>query len=90
LLQLTTASEYYPGDRQMILCRLRGKWTFLARALFWSMAGVELIAIGFLGRWWACSSSTLPLIAWRLNLARGICSASSSDVPWMNLPECFR
>jgi glycosyltransferase involved in cell wall biosynthesis len=71
LLQLTTASEYYPGARQMILCRLRGKWTFLARALFWSTAGVELIAIGFLGRWWAwLILLTLPVISWRLNAAR--------------------
>ncbi|HRI15533.1 MAG TPA: glycosyltransferase [Verrucomicrobiota bacterium] len=67
-LQLTTAAEWHPGHREMIRCRLTARWSFVARALFWSMAGLEVVIIGFLGQWWAWSLLlSLPLVAWWLN-----------------------
>lgn len=67
-LQLTTVGEWHPGRREMIRCRLNARWSFLARALFWSAAGFQLIVIGFVAQWWAWTILiSLPLIAWWLN-----------------------
>lgn len=70
-LQLTTVGEWHPGRREMIRCRLESRWSFMARALFWSVAGVQLVVIGFVAQWWAWSILlTLPLLAWWLNEER--------------------
>lgn len=67
-LQLTTAGEWHPGRREMIRCRLTARWSFLARALFWSVAGLQWVIIGVVGQWWAwLLLLALPLIAWWLN-----------------------
>ncbi|MEN9674374.1 MAG: hypothetical protein RIS76_270 [Verrucomicrobiota bacterium] len=67
-LQLTTAAEWYPGRREMIRCRLVARWSFVARALFWSVAGLQLILIGFLaGGWSWMLLLALPLMIWWLN-----------------------
>lgn len=69
-LELTTASEWHRGGHQMIRCRLRARWTFLGRVLFWSTAGLMLLVIGALGVWWAWLLLLfLPLLAWWLNSA---------------------
>lgn len=81
LLELTTVAEYYVGGREIIRCRLVSRWSFLARALFWSVAGTLLVVIGFVGnnatgqaaslRWSVWSLLLfLPLLAWLLNSAR--------------------
>jgi glycosyltransferase involved in cell wall biosynthesis len=77
LLELITASEYNSG---VIRCRLVSRWSFLARALFWSVAGTLVIVIGFVGNYAGANSTLrwsvwslllfLPLIAWWLNAAR--------------------
>ncbi len=80
-LELTTVAEYYLGGREIIRCRLVARWSFLARALFWSVAGTLLVVIGFVGnnasgqaaslRWSVWSLLLfLPLLAWLLNSAR--------------------
>jgi hypothetical protein len=77
-LELTTAAEYYHGGREIIRCRLEAHWSFPARAMFWSIAGLLLIVIGFVGnntetslRWWVWSLLLfLPLISWWLNSAK--------------------
>jgi O-antigen biosynthesis protein len=67
-LLLTTASEYHVGGRQLLRCRLESRWSFMARALFWSTAGTILVAIGAIGQWWAWLALTvLPFLAWWLN-----------------------
>jgi glycosyltransferase involved in cell wall biosynthesis len=70
-LRLVTASEYLENHSQVLRCRLQGEWSFVARAFFWSLAGILLIVIGVSGHWesWALLL-LLPLVAWRLNLAR--------------------
>jgi len=67
-LQLTTAGEWHPGRREMIRCRLTARWSFLSRALFWSVAGLSLVVIGFVAQWWAWFLLlALPLMVWWLN-----------------------
>ncbi|MCW5558253.1 MAG: glycosyltransferase [Verrucomicrobiae bacterium] len=67
-LLLTTVGEWYPGHREMIRCRLAARWSFPARVLFWSVAGMTLIVIGFLASGWSWMLLLgLPLMAWWLN-----------------------
>ena len=70
-LQLTTVGEWHPGRREMIRCRLVARWSFLARATFFSATGLQLIIIGFVAHWWAwLLLLSLPLMAWWLNQAK--------------------
>jgi glycosyltransferase involved in cell wall biosynthesis len=76
-LQLTTAAEFHPGGRQLLRCRLEARWSLFGRALFWSVAGLELVLIGFLTRgwptpqWWSwLILLTLPALIWFLNESR--------------------
>jgi O-antigen biosynthesis protein len=50
-VQLTTVAEDHPRGRQLIRCRLRAGWSLLARVVFWSVLGVELLVIGFFFQW---------------------------------------
>jgi len=66
-LQLTTVIEDHPHDRQLVRCRLRAVWSLPAKALFWSLLGLELLIIGLAapGRPWLwLLLLTLPLFAW--------------------------
>jgi GT2 family glycosyltransferase len=68
-LQLITAEEALGQSRQLIRCRLRTAWTLLARMTFWSMAGVELLILGFIGPsspWPWLLLLTLPAFGWWL------------------------
>ncbi len=73
-LQLITASEFHPGGREVLRCRLQGAWSFFARAMFWSAAGLSLVVIGFVPKEWSWKAWSvlliLPLLAWRLNASR--------------------
>ncbi len=70
-LELVTACEYLENGTQVLRCRLRGHWSFVARAVFCSLAGLLLIVIGVSGIWWLWTLLlVLPLVAWRLNLAQ--------------------
>jgi len=68
-LRLVTAGEYLSNGTQVLRCRLDGSWSFLARAVFSSIAGALLIVIGFLGGWWWGLLMILPPLAWRIHLA---------------------
>jgi GT2 family glycosyltransferase len=66
-LQLTTVAEDQEGNRQVLRCRLRARWTLRALAAFWAVCGVELLVIGFGSdhwRWLWALLLTLPMLAW--------------------------
>ena len=68
-LRLATAAEDYPKEKRMLRCRLRAGWSLQAKTVFWTMAGIELLIPGFLGRSWPWVWGllvTLPLFAWFL------------------------
>jgi hypothetical protein len=68
-LQLTTVAEDHPPGRQMVRCRLRAAWSLQARVIFWSLVGMEMLALGFFGgltRWLWLLPLTLPLFWWFL------------------------
>ena len=76
-LRLVTATEYHRGGRQMLRCRLNASWSFLGRATFWVVVGLELVVISFLGKLLGNWGSMvwlllllLPPLAWRLNAAK--------------------
>ncbi|HOW67770.1 MAG TPA: glycosyltransferase [Candidatus Paceibacterota bacterium] len=61
-LQLASASEFHPGDKQLFRCRLRPRWSLLARAILAAAIGIEFALSGLLGGWeklsgqivWSC------------------------------------
>jgi GT2 family glycosyltransferase len=68
-VQLTTVAEEHPKRRQLIRCRLRGRWALRAKVAFWSLCGFELLVCGLV--WprlpWVWSLLlTLPLFGWFL------------------------
>jgi hypothetical protein len=69
-LQLTTVAEDHPAGKQLIRCRLRAVWSLAAKVAFWSLLGLELLILGFAGRWWPgllLPMLTLPLLGWFLH-----------------------
>ncbi len=72
-VQLTTAAEDHPRGRQMLRCRLRGRWSPQAMAILWLLLALEAIVVGVLGGWlWVLVSVglTLPLAAYGLSLQK--------------------
>lgn len=68
-LQLITVSEVLGPNKQLIRCRLRSAWTLFTKALFWGLAGLEVLLIGFFGvyfPWLWAVLLTLPLFVWLL------------------------
>ena len=47
-LQITTVTEVLEARKQLIRCRLRSVWTLFAKTVFWGLAGLEVLLIGFL------------------------------------------
>ena len=45
----TVAEDHGHGNR-LFRCRLTSGWTFLARITFWSLLGLQSIALGFAAR----------------------------------------
>ncbi len=69
-LQLITATEVFGAHKEMIRCQLRTRWTLFARTVFWSLTGLELLVIGFLGSlfpWLWGVLLTLPVLVWWLH-----------------------
>ncbi|HVV71198.1 MAG TPA: glycosyltransferase, partial [Verrucomicrobiae bacterium] len=68
-VQLTTVEEEHPRGVRLIRCGLRARWSLAARAAFWSLAGLSVVAIG-LGapryHWIWLVLLSLPLFAWLL------------------------
>jgi glycosyltransferase involved in cell wall biosynthesis len=65
-LQVTTASEDHAIGKQMLRCRLRAKWSLQAKVVFWTLAGFELLILGFIRTkipWLWFLLLTLPLFA---------------------------
>ncbi|TAL01170.1 MAG: glycosyltransferase [Verrucomicrobia bacterium] len=69
-VQLTTVSEDHPGNRQMIRCRLRGRWSLQAKVIFWSLFGLEALVTSYFSNWlnWlGLLLLTLPALAYFLH-----------------------
>ena len=69
-VQLTTVAEDHARGRQLIRCRLRGRWSLQAKVAFWSLAAVEVFVIGFFSSWlgWlGLLLLTLPAFAYFLS-----------------------
>jgi hypothetical protein len=68
-LQVTTVLEEHPRGQGLLRCRLRPRWSLQAKALFWGLAGLELLLLGFLGPslpWLWLLLLSLPLFAFSL------------------------
>jgi GT2 family glycosyltransferase len=68
-LQLTTVAEEHPEGKQLIRCRLRGRWALRGKLAFWSLCGIELLVCGLVWPrlpWVWLLLLTLPLFAWFL------------------------
>ncbi|MBM3837977.1 MAG: glycosyltransferase [Verrucomicrobia bacterium] len=69
-LQLLTAAEELGHGKRLIRCRLKTRWTLLAKAAFWSLVGIEVLVIGSIGPifpWVWLLLLTLPLVGWWLD-----------------------
>jgi GT2 family glycosyltransferase len=69
-LQLTTAAEEHPENRQLIRCRLRAIWSLSAKVAFWILLGFVLLVIGLAGFthfWPWLFVPLLPLFGWFLS-----------------------
>jgi glycosyltransferase involved in cell wall biosynthesis len=69
-LQLLTAAEELGRSKQLIRCRLKTRWTLLAKTAFWSMAGINILIIGSVGSifpWVWLLLFMLPLAGWWLD-----------------------
>jgi len=66
-VQLVTAAEDHPRDRQLIRCRLRARWSLHAKVVFGLLMALEAIVVGYFGGWSALLLLTLPLFAFFLH-----------------------
>lgn len=68
-VQLTTVTEDQAPAKHLLRCRLCPRWSLAAKVAVWSLAGLELLALGFAGRrfpWLWLLLLTLPVLAWFL------------------------
>lgn len=68
-VQLITASEDYAEGRRLLRCRLRARATLLARVALAALLGLEVLAVGLLGKPWfafGLAAVTLAAFAWFL------------------------
>ena len=68
-LQITTVAEDLAPGKPTIRCRLRARWSLPAKVAFWSLCGLELLLLGFVGTrlpWLWLLLLTPPFFAWFL------------------------
>jgi hypothetical protein len=67
-LQLATVVETHERGRQLLRCRLKAVWSLAAKLAFWTLLGLELLALGlFTPAWpWWLILLTLPVAWWLL------------------------
>lgn len=66
-LRLITAAEILGTGQQLIRCRLRAAWTLLGKMVFWCMAAIELLILGFFDSPWLwLLLLSLPAFGWWL------------------------
>ncbi|HWH71296.1 MAG TPA: glycosyltransferase, partial [Candidatus Sulfotelmatobacter sp.] len=68
-LQLTTVAEDHTRSSHLLRCRLRARWSLLAKVTFWALCGLELVVLSFAGTglsWLWLLLLILPLFAWFL------------------------
>ncbi|HVU99874.1 MAG TPA: hypothetical protein VHH88_00840, partial [Verrucomicrobiae bacterium] len=51
-LRITTIAEDHPVNRQLFRCRLRPVWSLQAKAGFWGLLAIELLALGISDASW--------------------------------------
>jgi hypothetical protein len=64
-LQLVSVTEYQAGGDRVVRWRLTGRWTLAAKAMFWTVAGLEVMLASWLCRRWPMVwllLFTLPLL----------------------------
>jgi GT2 family glycosyltransferase len=69
-VQFATVVEAHPRNRQMIRCRLRGRWSAQAHIVFWAVLALEILFVGSVCRsfqWSAVILITMPLLAYFLH-----------------------
>jgi len=67
ILQITTVAENHALGKHLLRCRLKPRWSLAAKVSFWTLAGVELLVLGFVGRsvpWLWFLLLTLPILSW--------------------------
>jgi GT2 family glycosyltransferase len=66
-LQLTTVEEEHSGNRRLIRCRLRARWSLAAKVAFGMLFGIDLLVLGVGARqhpWLGFVLLSLPLFVW--------------------------
>jgi GT2 family glycosyltransferase len=66
-LQLTTVTEDSSRTEHLLRCRLRTRWSLAAKVAWWTLAGLQVLVLGFISTrlpWFYASLLTLPLLAW--------------------------
>jgi GT2 family glycosyltransferase len=69
-VQFATVVEAHPRNRQMIRCRLQGRWSAQAHIVFWAVLALEILFVGSVCRsfqWSAVILITMPLLAYFLH-----------------------
>lgn len=72
-VQMATVSEDHSRTQHLLRCRLRARWSLASKVAFWSLAGLEALALGFLtarSPWWWLLLLSLPLLAWWIHRAQ--------------------
>ena len=65
-LQITTVTEDFGPKEHLLRCRLRARWSLAGKVAFGTIAALELLALGLVGRlqpWLWLLLLTLPLLA---------------------------
>ena len=68
-MQFTTVAETHGPERYLVRCRLRTRWSLLAKTGFWTIGALGLLISGALGSrypWLWSLLLSLPLFAWFL------------------------
>ena len=72
-VQLITAAEDHPRGRQLVRCRLRGRWSLQAQTAMGLLVALEAIVAGHFGGWlWLLGviGLTLPLFGYFLSVQK--------------------
>ncbi len=68
-LQIITVAEEHEQGRQLIRCRLQPRWSLPAKAVFWSLCGLQFLVLGLTAPrvlWVALSILLIPAFLWFL------------------------
>ncbi len=89
-VQVITVAEEHEGSKQLIRCRLQPRWSLPAKAVFWSLCGLQFLVLGLTApsiRWVMLSLLLIPAFVWFLHhehrklqsLARAFIDSAAKD-----------